>query len=80
MEQKSLDETPQVQLGKASSMLSQDHLRAHVMETFGDEAKASHWLNRPNPLFAGKTPLELLDTDPQAIEIELTRIDHGIFV
>jgi uncharacterized protein (DUF2384 family) len=51
-----------------------------MFDTFGEEAKAVHWLNRPNPLFAGKTPAEALETDPESVEQELTRIDHGIFV
>ena len=49
------------------------------METFGDEAKALHWLNRPSHLWGGKTPADILITAPEEVERELIRIDHGIF-
>jgi uncharacterized protein (DUF2384 family) len=56
---------------------------AHAFETFGSADKAWHWLERPNTLFAGSSPLHLLQTDPtqyELVEDELTRIDHGVFV
>ena len=56
-----------------------DHVRSHVLETFGEESKATHWLNRPNHLFSGRTPAEVLETEPETVERELVRIDHGIF-
>ncbi|HEY4089129.1 MAG TPA: MbcA/ParS/Xre antitoxin family protein [Bryobacteraceae bacterium] len=69
---------------KAAKQVTQqsfrERVRMHVFDTFGEEAKAVHWLNRRNPLFAGKTPAEALETDPESVEQELTRIDHGIFV
>lgn len=34
-------------------------------------------MNRPSPLFNGKTPTEVMKTDPEAVEAELVRIDHG---
>jgi uncharacterized protein (DUF2384 family) len=57
-----------------------DRVRVHALETFGQEAKAVHWLSRPNHLFGGKTPAEVLETEPESVERELIRIDHGIFV
>jgi uncharacterized protein (DUF2384 family) len=69
---------------KAAKSTAQQSLRArvrlHVLETYGQEAKAVHWLNRPNHLFSGKTPAQVLETDPESAEQELTCIDHGIFV
>ena len=53
---------------------------AHAHETFGSEEKANHWLRRPNHVFQGRTPLEVVGSDPQAVEIELTRIDYGVYV
>jgi uncharacterized protein (DUF2384 family) len=53
---------------------------AHARETFGSEEKANRWLQRPNHVFRGKTPLEAIEQDPQAVEIELTRIDHGVYI
>jgi len=53
---------------------------AHAVETFGSRANANAWLNRPNRMFANKTPLQILTEDPEAVEEELVRIDHGMFV
>ena len=53
---------------------------AHAHETFGSQEKANHWLRRPNHVFQGRTPLEVLESDPQAVEIELTRIDYGVYI
>jgi len=46
-----------------------------------DEEKARSWLHRPNRGLAGKTPLELLDTDRgvRTVEDILMRIEHGIY-
>ncbi len=55
----------------------------HAFETFGSAEKAWHWLERPNLLLAGATPLHLLQNDPTQYELvddELTRIDYGVFV
>jgi RNA polymerase sigma-70 factor, ECF subfamily len=53
---------------------------AHAHETFGSQEKADHWLRRPNHVFQGRTPLEVVGSDPQAVEIELTRIDYGVYI
>ena len=49
-------------------------------QTFGDPAKAHTWLRRPTAALDDEAPLELLDTDIGAREVEtlLTRIAHGI--
>ena len=49
-------------------------------ETFGDPAKAHTWLRRPTSALDNQAPLDLLDTDIGAREVEtlLTRIAHGI--
>ncbi len=59
---------------------AEDAVVAHTFETFGSFEKANHWLHRPNHVFQGRTPLEVIATDPQAVEIELTRIDHGVYI
>ncbi|HWE48370.1 MAG TPA: MbcA/ParS/Xre antitoxin family protein [Bryobacteraceae bacterium] len=64
----------------AESNPGREEVRRHVWETFGTEDKALHWLGRPNPLFGGRTPAEVLEIEPDAVEQELVRIDHGIFV
>ncbi|MGD0771892.1 MAG: antitoxin Xre/MbcA/ParS toxin-binding domain-containing protein [Candidatus Solibacter sp.] len=52
----------------------------HAAETFGSAEKADHWLNRPNHVFQGRTPLEMLAIDPKSVEIELSRIDYGVYI
>jgi putative toxin-antitoxin system antitoxin component (TIGR02293 family) len=53
---------------------------AAAEETFGSREKAGTWLRRPTTTLAGESPLDLLDTDEGAREVEtlLGRIAHGI--
>jgi putative toxin-antitoxin system antitoxin component (TIGR02293 family) len=53
---------------------------AAAEETFGSREKARTWLRRPTTALAGESPLELLDTDEGARQVEtlLGRIAHGI--
>jgi hypothetical protein len=37
-------------------------------------------MNRPNPLFQGKTPRQVIEFDLVAVEAELVRIDHGVYM
>jgi putative toxin-antitoxin system antitoxin component (TIGR02293 family) len=45
----------------------------------GDTHAANRWLKRPNAALGGKTPLELMDTEPgaRAMENVLGRIAYG---
>jgi len=54
---------------------------AQAKDTFGNAAKAAHWLNSPNRVMEGETPLSLLDTDAGVkwVETILGRIDYGIY-
>lgn len=47
---------------------------------FGNPEKFNGWMNHPSPLFGGKKPIALLDTQFgfQAIQDELVRIDWGV--
>lgn len=51
---------------------------AHAVETFGSDVKANHWLNQPLRIFQGRTPLNVLETDPDEVEKVLTRIEENI--
>jgi putative toxin-antitoxin system antitoxin component (TIGR02293 family) len=56
---------------------------AHALDTFGSEGKAWLWLERPNTLLGGLSPIQILQTDPTSYELvedELTRIDYGVFI
>jgi uncharacterized protein (DUF2384 family) len=56
---------------------------ARALETFGDEAKARHWMNAPRDIFDGRSPRELIESgDPSQQRRVLTiliRIDYGVF-
>jgi len=60
--------------------ISRDSVAAHALATFGTPEKAEHWLNRPNPLFQGKAPRQVLEFDLVGVEAELVRIDHGVYI
>jgi uncharacterized protein (DUF2384 family) len=63
-----------------SEVVNYADVLSHAVDTFGSRANANSWLNRPNRMFANKTPLQILTEDPGAVEEELVRIDHGMFV
>lgn len=57
-------------------------LVARVVDTFGDEQKASVWLSTPNRSLNGETPLHVAQGagyEPRILEPILTRIEHGIY-
>jgi uncharacterized protein (DUF2384 family) len=60
--------------------ISRESVAAHALATFGSPEKARHWMNRPNPLFHGKTPAQVIQFDVVGVEAELVRIDHGVYV
>jgi putative toxin-antitoxin system antitoxin component (TIGR02293 family) len=53
---------------------------AHAFVVFGAEDKAAAWLRRPNRALNGERPIDLLDTDLGARQIDdiLGRIEHGV--
>ena len=60
--------------------ISPELIAAHALATFGSAEKARHWMNRPNPFFQGRKPIQVMRTDAVAVEAELVRIDHGVYV
>ena len=66
--------------GVESEVMEYANVLAHAVDTFGSRGNANAWLNRPNRIFANQTPLQILTGDPAAVEEELVRIDHGMFV
>jgi putative toxin-antitoxin system antitoxin component (TIGR02293 family) len=48
-------------------------------QCLGDDALATRWLKQPNLALAGKTPLELIDTESgsRLVENVLGRIAYG---
>jgi putative toxin-antitoxin system antitoxin component (TIGR02293 family) len=55
-------------------------LGAQAAQLFGSEGKAVEWLRRPNRALGRHAPLELLDSDLGARQVEdvLGRIQHGV--
>ena len=66
--------------GQSDRLLRVARVVARAETTFGDGAKAASWLRRPTRALGGEAPLDLLDTDEGAREVEtlLGRIDHGL--
>jgi len=54
---------------------------AKTTDVFGNGKKASHWLQTPNRVMEGETPLSLLDTDAGVkwVETILGRIEYGLY-
>ena len=54
---------------------------ARAVEMIGDEEKAVEWLRTPNRALGGERPLDQLDTDVGAREVEdiLGRIAYGVY-
>lgn len=54
---------------------------AHAAAVFGGEEKAAVWMLRANRALGDRPPLEYLDTDAGAQEVDdaLGRIEYGIF-
>jgi putative toxin-antitoxin system antitoxin component (TIGR02293 family) len=54
---------------------------ATAVEMIGDETKAVEWLQTPNRALGGQRPIDQLDTDVGAREVEhlLGRIAYGVY-
>lgn len=53
---------------------------ALALDTLGDDAKARHWLRKQLRQLGGRTPMQMIETDLGAHQVEtiLGRIGHGI--
>ena len=65
---------------KSAAVMEYAEVLAHAVDTFGSRTRANAWLNRPNRVFNNQSPLQILTQDPAAVEEELVRIDHGMFL
>ena len=54
---------------------------ANAVEMIGEEGKAVQWLQTPNRALGGERPIDQVDTDIGAREVEdiLTRIAYGVY-
>jgi uncharacterized protein (DUF2384 family) len=74
--------SPKVETHKTAATprrISRGSVAAHALATFGSPEKTRHWMNRPNELFKGKTPAQVIELDLVGVEAELVRIDHGVY-
>jgi putative toxin-antitoxin system antitoxin component (TIGR02293 family) len=67
--------------GESDRTVRLARLYANAVEMIGNEAKAVAWLQTPNRALGGERPLDQLDTDVGAREVEdiLGRIAYGIY-
>ena len=67
--------------GESDRLFRVARVAALAEEILGDKTKAARWLRRPNRVLGGKTPLQALDTDLGASQVEtvLHRVEHGVF-
>jgi putative toxin-antitoxin system antitoxin component (TIGR02293 family) len=65
---------------ESDRLLRLARVAAHAISALGSTDKAAQWLHRPNRALGGEAPLQLMDTDFGAIQVDdiLTRIEHGV--
>ena len=51
----------------------------HAVRVFGNQPKAQRWLHTRLPELQDRTPDEVLNEDPLAVEAILGRIEDGVF-
>ena len=56
-------------------------IMAMAEEVLGDSARAARWIGKPNRALGGVVPLQHLDTDLGARDVEtvLIRFEHGVY-
>jgi len=64
---------------ESDRLLRLARIGAQAADTLGSEEKAARWLRRPNRALGNRTPLDLIDSDIGARQVEevLGRIEHG---
>ncbi len=65
---------------ESDRLLRLARIGAQAAEVLGSEEKAAQWLRRPNHALANQAPLEVLDSDIGARQVEdiLGRVEHGV--
>lgn len=66
---------------ESDRLLRVSRIGALAETVLGGSERAGGWLNRANRALGGRAPLDLLDTDVGAVEVEavLLRIAHGVY-
>ncbi len=70
-----------LQADESDRVLRLARVMARAVEVLGSQEKATHWMRKPNRALGDATPLEHLDTDIGAHQVEATlgRIEHGVY-
>ena len=68
-------------LVQSDRLLRYARIAARTQEVFEDAAVAKNWLQRSNSALGGESPLNLLDTETGAMQVDevLTRIEYGVY-
>ena len=68
-----------LQADESDRLLRLARVSAQAVATLGSGEKAVQWLRRPNRALGNRTPLDLIDSDIGAKQVEeiLGRIEHG---
>lgn len=76
-----LSERSRLTAAESDRMVRLARVYASAVEMIGDEQKAVQWLRTPNRALGGERPLDQLDTDVGAREVEdiLGRIAYGVY-
>jgi putative toxin-antitoxin system antitoxin component (TIGR02293 family) len=66
---------------ESDRLLRLGRVASYAEEVLGTREKAGRWLRTPNRALGGAVPLELLDTDLGAQQVEqiLGRVEYGVF-
>lgn len=73
-------ENEPLSVAETDRLLRVEHIAEHADRVFGDRKKAQLWLRTHIPALDGARPIDLLQTESGAREIEqeLHRIDYGM--
>lgn len=81
IQQATTDSSTRLTAAQSDRLYRLARIVARTVEVFGDELEAKQWLNEPKLALNGRSPLEVVSTEPgvEQVDIMLGRIEHGIF-
>jgi putative toxin-antitoxin system antitoxin component (TIGR02293 family) len=81
IQQATTDSSTRLTAAQSDRLYRLARIVARAVEVFGDESEAKQWLNEPKLALNGRSPLEVVSTEPgvEQVDIMLGRIEHGIF-
>lgn len=76
-----LSQRSRLTAAESDRMVRLARVYANAVEMLGDDERAAEWLRTPNRVLGGERPLDQLDTDIGAREVEdlLGRIAYGVY-